>query len=174
MKNCEKCNKENDGKYGSGRFCSRFCANKRTISDEQRKKASDRQKILNDYVCVSCSLPFKGKIKNGRLVKCKDCRKERVIKENVKSILDYSKRTVAKIIKRAGLKCSMCNWDETSLDIHHIVERKNGGTNDMNNLIAVCPNCHRKAHEKKYTKEQLKERTLDKTLVEWENLYATR
>ena len=174
MKNCEQCNKEHDGNYGSGRFCSRFCANKRVISKEQREKASERQKILNDYICVTCNLPFKGKIKNGRLIKCKECRKERVAKQNPKSILELSKRTASKILKRAKIKCSMCGWDETSLDVHHIVERKNGGSNEMSNLIAICPNCHRKAHEKKYTKEQLKERSLDKTLKNWQELYALR
>lgn len=161
-------------KQGGRVYCSRKCANKRDISPEQRKLASEFQKILNDYICISCNLPFKGKIKSGRLVKCKECRKPRVKKENVKTILDYSKRTVAKIIKRARLKCAMCSWDETSLDIHHIIERKNGGTNDMSNLIAICPNCHRKAHEKKYTKEQLREQALDKILLDWKDFYATR
>jgi DNA-directed RNA polymerase subunit RPC12/RpoP len=174
MKICERCNKEHDGKYASGRFCSRSCANIRIISQEQKESARLFHKILNDYVCITCGTSFSGKIRSDRLIKCKNCRKERVVKENVKSILEYSKRTVAKIIKRAKLKCAMCGWDETSLDVHHIIERKNGGTNDMDNLIAICPNCHRKAHEKKYTKEQLKERALDKTLLDWENLYATR
>jgi hypothetical protein len=165
-----KIEKKQEGRI----YCSKKCANSRNISPEQRKLASEFQSILKDYICISCSLSFKGKIKSGRLVKCKECRKPRVVKDNVKTILDYSKRTVAKIIKRAKLKCAMCNWDETSLDIHHIIERKNGGTNDMNNLIAICPNCHRKAHERKYTKEQLRERTLDKILLDWKDLYATR
>ncbi len=171
MKICEKCSKEHDGTYASGRFCSKACASSRIITEEQKKLSSEKQKILKDYVCIECNLSFRGKIKNGRLIKCKGCRKERVIKEKVKSILDFSKRTVAKIIKRANLKCSMCNWDETSLDVHHIIERKNGGSNDMENLIAICPNCHRKAHEKKYTKEQLKEKSLDKILLSWQDLY---
>jgi 5-methylcytosine-specific restriction endonuclease McrA len=68
----------------------------------------------------------------------------------------------------------MCGWDETSLDIHHIVERKNGGSNEMSNLIAVCPNCHRKAHEKKYSKDQLFEKSLDKKLPNWYELYEQR
>jgi len=46
-------------------------------------------------------------------------------------------------------KCQICGYDEYPiLEVHHIKERRNGGTNDLNNLIVVCPNCHRKIHKK--------------------------
>ena len=38
--NCEKCHSKHDGKYGTGRFCSRKCANSRTFSDESKLKKS--------------------------------------------------------------------------------------------------------------------------------------
>lgn len=37
---CEKCKKKHDGRFGSGRFCSRACANSRTWSDYDRLKKS--------------------------------------------------------------------------------------------------------------------------------------
>lgn len=37
---CETCGKEHDGKYGSGRFCSVSCANKRKHSKETKLKIS--------------------------------------------------------------------------------------------------------------------------------------
>ena len=37
---CEKCGKEHDGSFGSGRFCSRACANSRIKTEETRKKVS--------------------------------------------------------------------------------------------------------------------------------------
>lgn len=40
MKLCEKCHKEHDGSFASGRFCSRSCANKQTHSEETKKKIS--------------------------------------------------------------------------------------------------------------------------------------
>lgn len=69
-------------------------------------------------------------------------------KEDPKSILDVSKRTTAKILKRMDLPCSCCGFyvKGVSLDVHHIIPRKNGGTNDMSNLTYICPNCHRIAH----------------------------
>lgn len=41
-------------------------------------------------------------------------------------------------------KCSVCGWneDENILEVHHIDENRNN--NDINNLIILCPICHRK------------------------------
>lgn len=38
--NCLKCNKEHDGSFGSGKFCSRQCANSRNWSEEDNLKKS--------------------------------------------------------------------------------------------------------------------------------------
>lgn len=40
MKECIRCNKEHDGTFGSGKYCSRSCANSRTFSEESKKKKS--------------------------------------------------------------------------------------------------------------------------------------
>ena len=37
---CEKCQKEHTGTFGSGKFCSRSCANSRTFSKQARVKKS--------------------------------------------------------------------------------------------------------------------------------------
>jgi len=37
---CKKCGIENDGSFGSGKFCSRKCANSRTWTDEDKLKKS--------------------------------------------------------------------------------------------------------------------------------------
>jgi 5-methylcytosine-specific restriction endonuclease McrA len=34
-------------------------------------------------------------------------------------------------------------FDEAGYDIDHIVELRNGGSNDITNLQALCPACHR-------------------------------
>lgn len=38
--NCERCGKQHDGTYGSGRFCSRQCSKSRTWSNEDKLKKS--------------------------------------------------------------------------------------------------------------------------------------
>lgn len=40
MTHCQKCNKLHDGLFGSGKFCSRSCANSRNFTEEARKKKS--------------------------------------------------------------------------------------------------------------------------------------
>ncbi len=37
---CERCDKEHDGTFGSGRFCSQSCASSRTWSSKDREKKS--------------------------------------------------------------------------------------------------------------------------------------
>lgn len=46
---CEKCGKEHDGSFGSGRFCSRACANSRVFSKESRRKKSLANKGMVAY-----------------------------------------------------------------------------------------------------------------------------
>ena len=48
---CERCGLEHDGSFGSGRFCSRSCANIRYHSMESRKKVSEtiKSKFKDQY-----------------------------------------------------------------------------------------------------------------------------
>ncbi|HRV32245.1 MAG TPA: HNH endonuclease [Candidatus Paceibacterota bacterium] len=79
------------------------------------------------------------------LIKCT------VLALHITTLYDLSKRTISKILKRMKLPCSKCGWYVEGVvgDIHHILERKNGGTDEHNNLTYVCPNCHRLIHTNK-------------------------
>ena len=95
-------------------------------------------------------------------------------KTNPITIFDLSNRTIHKIIARASLSCSICNWNQTTGDIHHIIEVSEGGSNEMSNLIYVCPNCHRCIHQlgnRFKTKEELFNLSLDKTFPNWLDFY---
>ena len=63
---CEKCGKEHDGSYGSGRFCSVSCANSRVHTVEERIRVS---KKLKGRVTKLGGVPVKPK-------KCKICGRE--------------------------------------------------------------------------------------------------
>lgn len=96
---------------------------------------------------------------------------------NIDSFIDenvivVSTRTLAKIVKRAKLKCSICGWDECACDIHHILPKKQNGTNDLENLVCLCPNCHRKAHNNLISIEELKNNSF-KTF-DWKPYYRTQ
>lgn len=40
--------------------------------------------------------------------------------------------------------CEECGG--TAVDIHHIILKSQGGTDNADNLIALCRKCHQKAH----------------------------
>jgi hypothetical protein len=67
---CEKCNKEHDGSYGSGRFCNIKCANSRgPRSKEFKERISKKLKKNKKYYCLSC----KDIIFNRKVKYCKEC-----------------------------------------------------------------------------------------------------
>lgn len=41
-------------------------------------------------------------------------------------------------------KCEHENWN--ILQVHHVIEKSKGGSNELNNLLLLCPNCHAKEH----------------------------
>ena len=43
-------------------------------------------------------------------------------------------------------KCSICNKETDYLEKHHIIPRSRGGSDDYNNIIDICIECHSKAH----------------------------
>ena len=51
------------------------------------------------------------------------------------------------ILKRDGYKCSICGCISDDLTVHHIRKRCNGGTNDPENLISLCQDCHVRIHK---------------------------
>ena len=52
--------------------------------------------------------------------------------------------------------CECCG-SKIAVDIHHIVFRSHGGTDDYSNLIALDRDCHRRAHSSKSFNVILKE-----------------
>ena len=55
--------------------------------------------------------------------------------------------TRIRVLHEAGYMCGnpACRCVIT-LDMHHLVPVGEGGSDDPNNLIALCPNCHRRHH----------------------------
>lgn len=81
MKTCEICGKEHDGSYGSGRFCSRSCANKRIHSEETKQKIKDSIDKYNSsckFVCSYCHAKFQSEEK--KIDHEKKCSQNKAIK----------------------------------------------------------------------------------------------
>lgn len=155
MKLCENCGKEHTGEYASGRFCTRKCArgfSSKNNREEISKKVSDTLKRI-----------FANKIING-LTKQQRIEKDLAEKHasyiretEITSLFDLSNRTTVKILKRLKLPCSNCNWYVENVvgDIHHIIQKKYGGSNNHDNLCYLCPNCHRLVHSNKIDSKNL-------------------
>lgn len=58
----------------------------------------------------------------------------------------FSSRREA-ILHRDNYSCQLCGKKHTLLEVHHIIWRSRGGSDDEDNLIMVCHDCHSKIHE---------------------------
>jgi uncharacterized protein with PIN domain len=48
--------------------------------------------------------------------------------------------------KFAGVPCQKCGWSLAKCDVHRIIPGMSGGKYTPNNIMVLCPNCHRLAH----------------------------
>jgi len=148
---CEYCNGEHDGTYGSGRFCSRKCANgfstkeKRTdINRRVSQKLKGRKPTAGGF--------RKGHI-NFHVLSKEDQEKIKLIraekrKERLKNLPfeDFPNKEKRKIVleEQRG-KCAICEISEWNglkivLEFHH--RDGNGKNEKRENLVFLCPNCH--------------------------------
>ena len=56
---------------------------------------------------------------------------------------------------RDGYKCRKCR-SKTHLEVHHIIQRKDGGTNHRDNLVTLCHDCHAALHRGEFTLQKPK------------------
>jgi hypothetical protein len=173
-------------KGGKTLFCSTACSNKYLyklfgFSDERKLKISNtrKNKIITEfkytYTCAKCGTIIKTNIKcrKNRKPKCGRCKRitNQIDIKKIDSLYELSNRTICKIIKKGKIKCVNCGWDKTTLDLHHIYGRNIENPNSHNNLVCLCPNCHRLAHENKLSKSFLCENSLNKTFTNWKEYF---
>lgn len=126
---------------GNARFCSRNCS---TSSSNQK-----RQQI--NYTCEYCEVSF---LAMNKAKFCSDSCSQKAYraKQRIRGInIKYIQRSLQ------HLSCCICGWQEATRDIHHIIPVSKGGTNDMSNLVVLCPNHHRMAHSNLISEDVLKD-----------------
>lgn len=79
-----------------------------------------------------------------------------------------NKKEYRQILKSYSYKCALCDWNlpynapdgkkqyQGGCDLHHITPYSEGGSNEANNLILLCPNCHKLADTGMITREYLR------------------
>lgn len=85
---CERCGKEHDGTFGSGRFCSKHCANSRKQSQKTKDKIKKSlEKHKKPKLCKFCG----NEINNGNHELCKKHQSIKWYKNLIPFGFDYSK-----------------------------------------------------------------------------------
>ncbi len=161
---CEYCGKPVRRKASEVRnhvFCSRDCSNK-AQSEALKMHPELRENRGIPIVCATCGKTFY--VKPYRAEKSKYCSRacfgiarfgEPRDSTNSPSVAGYrnpnykgsSNNVTARSLafSRFGKRCMVCGFD-VIVAVHHIQLRSNGGTNDLTNLIVLCPNHHAMAH----------------------------
>ena len=170
-KYCLQCGRELIGIRK--KFCSSSCA--ATYNNSRRTTTTKGKTKLR--TCIRCGKEFYASIHiNKHKCICEDCKKHNRLhsknKSEIITLKDISKRTFVKTLKRMNVKCSICGWNESTCDVHHINPKQCGGTDDFSNLIVLCPNCHRICHTtNKYSKEFLAKHNLEIEYGDWREFY---
>jgi len=61
-----------------------------------------------------------------------------------------------KILVEAGHRCAIPTCRSLDVDLHHIIPWETCKEHTYDNLIAICPNCHRRAHKNEIDKKSLR------------------
>lgn len=70
-------------------------------------------------------------------------------KEKYKMPDNPVRRRKGQVINVSYESCERCGWNESYCDTHRIIKGKDGGKYTEDNVIPLCPNCHRIEHLKK-------------------------
>lgn len=142
---CENCGSIHSGAYGSGRFCSQFCA----------KRFSTKSRRKDTLFCLSCGKRLRGKSVKFCNNNCKGYYDFLIyinkwllgLESGTVVCQEVSNHVRRYLFEVHNSKCEECGWGlvhpETSkvpLQIHHV--DGDCRNNKLENLKLLCPNCH--------------------------------
>lgn len=61
------------------------------------------------------------------------------------------------VLVEAGHRCAIPTCRQTEIDVHHITPWETCRKHEFENLIALCPNCHRRVHKNEIDRKSLRE-----------------
>lgn len=136
---CLKCKKTHDGKFGSGKYCSRTCANSRTWT----KEAIAKKKVSAKLSWKRYSPEDRAKrTQKARLGATLSATKYRM--ETSFELLGFTsqKRRVLEEQNQSCLLCGITEWQgkPIAFELDHIDGNKINNT--RSNVRILCPNCH--------------------------------
>ncbi len=111
MNKCENCNIEHDGSYGSGRFCSKFCARSWVTS------ADDKLELKSINCCICGELFEANKRSDPSKCYCQKCRAGKKIAKKTNDIKAKKKYKVKIKEKNVSNICKTCKNEFLWYDI---------------------------------------------------------
>lgn len=140
----QKCNNEHNGEFGSGKFCSRSCANSRSFDSNSRLLKSKANQLYfrkNGYWGFQTK---KGESQpQEQTEKCIRTWNSKILDSDWES-LSYERKRKRVILEQSGecYDCKLSEWKgcKLTLELEHI--NGNHLDNSRENLKAICPNCH--------------------------------
>ena len=126
---------------------------------------------MEEKTCPVCGNIFDAK--TNKKYCCPQCARKAGVE---KAYGNIKRRTAIKAKQNPDLliaydsKCAVCGWHlptsihhhQRGCDFHHIIPVCDGGSNTEDNLILLCPNCHREAHAGFISRERLLRLTFTK------------
>lgn len=122
--------------------------------------------------CKVCGKEFE--TKSNRAIYCSDkCKRAAIRKKEKPTLIKRAKdmsRDKNQVYSLYQGKCAICGWQISEslvihkgkalpsygCEIHHIAPVSEGGSGELNNLIMLCPKCHKKADYGVITRDELK------------------
>jgi len=157
---CQNCKKEFETRpyIKSRTYCSTDCRDQ-----FRRKQTGASHPLYNraNHPCEICGkmvLVTPSMLKSRRKCFCSAaCSKEshRRAVTGIPKAMNRTGKNAARV--RDGGKCVMCGFSVVTA-VHHIVSKKTGGTNEITNLVTLCPNHHYMAHAGLLDESQLTEK----------------
>lgn len=134
-----KCGQKHSGTFGSGKFCSRSCANSREKTETTKRKTAESMRLaFREGRAKQPTVDFE-KI----LAKRKQQRQRELIEADFSSLSFGRLRN--RLILEQDSQCNRCGLNEwcgeqIALELEH--KDGNNRNNTRENLEMLCPNCH--------------------------------
>lgn len=127
------------GNVYCGNKCKQKGQTKNIFTCQHCGKKFHRKCIKKRYTPKYCSIPCSNKGRAGTY--------EYGTGEQPRNLAHKPRVLKLKLAKERGSCCERCGEDNFYvLEVHHIVEKAKGGTDDPDNLELLCGNCHNEHH----------------------------
>ena len=116
--------------------------------EQDRKELKLIAELPEEIICPECGSPIGYILKEYR--EQTQQREKEILEDEIKFLEKIRKRKhgncdylglLKELKNERGNKCQIC--EKKSNQIHHIIPRRIGGSNNKDNLLLICNNCHR-------------------------------